>query len=88
MIENLNLMNVENYLIKNFEFLKFYLSKYGVLDIIYKDGSYFEFLFLEIKIKRFFNFISGRGNLIIIFIFKKYVEGNLERIKKIFKDRN
>lgn len=47
MIENLNLTNVENYLIKNFEFLKFYLSKYGVLDIIYKDGSYFEFLFSE-----------------------------------------
>uniref|UniRef100_K1QIC6 Phosphodiesterase n=1 Tax=Magallana gigas TaxID=29159 RepID=K1QIC6_MAGGI len=88
MTENLNPTNVENYLIKNPEFLKSYLSKHGAPDITHKDGSHSEPSSPEIKIKRLPNFTSGRGNSITTSIFKKYVEGNLERIKKTSKDRN
>ncbi|XP_022339829.1 cGMP-specific 3',5'-cyclic phosphodiesterase-like isoform X2 [Crassostrea virginica] len=88
MTENLNSRNVEQYLIKNPEFLKSYLSKHGAPDITHKDGSHSEPSSPEIKIKRLPNFTSGRINSITTSIFKKYVEGNLERIKKTSKDRN
>ncbi|XP_062580022.1 cGMP-specific 3',5'-cyclic phosphodiesterase-like isoform X4 [Saccostrea cucullata] len=88
MTENLNPSDVEQYLIKNPEFLKTYLSKHGAPDITHRDGSHSEPSSPEVKIKRLPNFTSGRGNSITTSIFKKYVEGNLERIKKTSKDRN
>ncbi|XP_056005407.1 cGMP-specific 3',5'-cyclic phosphodiesterase-like isoform X2 [Ostrea edulis] len=88
MTENLNPHDIEQYLIKNPEFLKTYLSKHGAPDITHKDGSHSEPSSPEIKIKRLPNFTGGRGNSITTSIFKKYVEGNLERIKKSSKDRN
>ena len=88
MTDNLNAREVERYLIKNPQFVKSWLSKHGTPDMYPPkvDGTQSEPTSPQIK-RHMPGFGGGIKNSITSSIFKKYVEGNLSRIKKTSQDR-